>query len=490
MKLLSAEQIKHLDRFTIENEPISSVNLMNRAGSVLFEELLQLIEYKQAVVIFCGPGNNGGDGFVIHRLLKLAGFSVQTYLVPFGTLTDECQEQFNTVKGDVILWSENTNIILSTDAVIIDALLGIGSNREPQGLLKAAIDWINSSGNIVYSIDMPSGLTADELPEHNTIVKATETWTIHAPKLTFMLPEAQQFIGKWKHFDIGLDLNECNIIPSRYTYLLKEDVENILPVRPRFSHKGTFGHGLLIAGSDGKMGACLLSAEAALRSGLGLLTVYTVSQGKSCLHQRIPEAMAIWDKNENELSGEMLPELTRFSAIGIGPGLGMNEGVLNTLKQVLHSKKPCVIDADALNVLAENPDLLSALHEDCVLTPHPKEFERLAGSFVNSQDRLDRAIHFAQMYSCQLILKDAISAVITSKGKVSFNSTGNSGLAKGGSGDVLTGIVLGLLTQGIKSEYAATIAVYYHGLTADQLKKTQSERNMLASDLVKALLIE
>lgn len=490
MKLLTTEQIKHLDRFTIENEPISSVDLMNRAGAVLFEELLQLLDYKQPVVIFCGPGNNGGDGLVIHRLLKLAGFSVQTYLVPFANLTDECQEQFDQVKGDVLLWSEKSTVNLTHDTVIVDALLGIGSNREPQGLLKSAIDWINSNENKVYSIDMPSGLAADELPEHVTIVKATETWTIHAPKLTFMLPEAQQFIGNWKCFNIGLDTNEYNSITSRYNYLLQENIESILPIRPRFSHKGNYGHGLLIAGSDGKMGACLLSTEAAIRSGLGLLSVHTVSQGKHCLHQRIPEAMAIWDKNEKEISGEAIPDLSRFSAVGIGPGLGMSDGVLTALKQVLLSKRPCVIDADALNVLAENEELLAYLHEACVLTPHPKEFERLAGSFINSQDRLDRAIHFAQAYSCQLILKDTISAVITSKGKVSFNSTGNSGMAKGGSGDVLTGIVLGLLTQGISATDSAQIAMFCHGKAGDDAAKKMGQYAMLASDIITELRIE
>lgn len=490
MKILSAEQIKHMDRFTIENEPISSVDLMNRAGSVLSEAFLRVLDNKQPVVIFCGPGNNGGDGLVIHRLLKLAGFSVQSFLVPFATLTNECQEQFDLVKGDVILWSENTHLNLTEETVIIDALLGIGSNREPQGILKSAIDCINSTGNTIYSIDLPSGLAADELPDHETIVKATETWTIHVPKLTFMLPETQRFIGNWKCFDIGLDLNEYNLIPSRHVVLIESKVKELIPKRNRFSHKGTYGHALLLAGSEGKMGACLLSSEAALRSGLGLLTVHTVSQGKHCLHQRLPEAMAIWDKSETEISGEMLPDLTRFSAIGIGPGLGIGDGVLNALKQVLLSKKLCVIDADALNVLAENPELLRYLHEDCVLTPHPKEFERLAGSFVNSQDRLDRAIHFAQTYKCQLILKDAISAVITSSGKVFFNATGNAGMAKGGSGDVLTGITLGLLSQGIEVVAAAKIAMYYHGLAGDAAEEQLGQHAMLPSEIIKNIRIQ
>lgn len=491
IQILSGKQQRYLDQFTIEHEPISSVDLMNRAAQVFTDEILQDISTDNSVIVLCGTGNNGGDGFVIFRYLKLVGIDARCYLVPFGSMSPDCQVQFDLVKTNVLIWnSENQEPDWDeNNTIVIDALLGIGSNREAKNELKHAIDWINSVSCPVYSVDMPSGLPADELPSHNCIVRATNTFAFHAPKLTFFLPETADFVGDWKVLDIGLDETESNKQYARYQSVQSDCIRTLIPKRKRFSHKGTYGHALLIAGSDGKMGACLLSAEACLRSGAGLLTVHTVSQGKYSLHQRIPEAMAHWDANENELSGEHLPELTVFSAIGIGPGLGTGKGTRLVLEKVLESKLPCVIDADALNVLAQHPELLEKLHENSVLTPHPKEFERLAGSFENSLERLERAIHFAEMYRCQLVLKDAITAVINPKGVVSFNSTGNPGMAKGGSGDVLTGIILGCLAQGIHSFDAARIAVFHHGLAGDKAKVLKGEWAMLAEDLIANLNI-
>jgi NAD(P)H-hydrate epimerase len=406
-------------------------------------------------------------------------------------MSPDCQVQFDLVKTNVLIWNnENQEPDWNEKTIVIDALLGIGSNREPENELKRAIEWANSVSCPVYSVDMPSGLPADELPTHHCIVRATKTFTFHAPKLTFFLPETAEFAGEWKVLDIGLDQAESKKQHTSYGLMRKEDVSALVPERKRFSHKGTYGHALLIAGSDGKMGACLLSAEACLRSGSGLLTVHTVSQGKYSLHQRIPEAMVHWDSDENELSGECLPKLAGFSAIGIGPGLGTTKGTRLALEKVLESKLPCVIDADGLNVLSQHPELLEKLHGNCILTPHPKEFERLAGPFENSLERLERAIHFAGKHNCLLVLKDAITAVINPQGAVSFNSTGNPGMAKGGSGDVLTGIILGCLAQGIHLFDAARIAVFHHGLAGDQAKEVKGERGILPSDLIANLRIE
>lgn len=492
MQILSAKQQKYLDQFTIAHEPISSVDLMNRAAQVFTDEILQDISTDNSVIVLCGTGNNGGDGFVVFRYLKLVGINARCYLVPFGSMSEDCQVQFDLVKTNVLIWnSENQEPDWNeNNTIVIDALLGIGSNREARGELKHAIEWVNSVSCPVYSIDLPSGLPADELPSHSCIVRATNTFTFHAPKLTFFLPETAEFAGNWKVLDIGLDQAESRKQHTRYQSIQADAIQSLIPKRKRFSHKGTYGHGLLIAGSDGKMGACLLSSEACLRSGAGLLTVHTVSQGKYSLHQHIPEAMAHWDVNETELSGEHLPKLSAFSAIGIGPGLGTGKGTRSALEKVLESKLPCVIDADALNVLAQHPELLEKLHENCVLTPHPKEFERLAGSFENSLERMERAIHFAEMYHCQLVLKDAITAVINPKGAVSFNSTGNPGMAKGGSGDVLTGIILGCLAQGIAPYDASRIAVFHHGSAGDKAKVLKGERAMQTSDLTANLRIE
>ncbi len=489
MQILSAKQQRDLDRFTIENEPISSVNLMNRAAGCCADEILGELNPGNSIVLLCGTGNNGGDGLVLFRYFKLAQIPVQCYLVPFGQMSEDCRVQYELVKEDVLLWNEETNPLWNEKTFVIDALLGIGSNREPQNELKSAIEWLNGTTCTVYSIDMPSGLPPDEIPTHQTIVRATKTLTFHAPKLTFFLPETAEYAGDWKVLDIGL-ISNPESEQSSYSWMRENDVKSLIPIRKRFSHKGTYGHALLIAGSDGKMGACLLSSEAALRSGLGLLTVHTVSQGKFQLHQRIPETMAHWDSNENELSGENLPDLQTYSAIGIGPGLGQGKGTRIALEKVLDSKLPCVIDADALNVLSANPDLYEKLHENCILTPHPKEFERLAGSFETSVERLERAIDFSRKYGCTLVLKDAITTVINPKGEVCFNTTGNPGMAKGGSGDVLTGIILGCLAQRISPFDTARIAVFYHGSAGDKARDEKGERAMLPGDLIANLRID
>ncbi|MNU98932.1 Bifunctional NAD(P)H-hydrate repair enzyme Nnr [compost metagenome] len=483
MQILSAKQQRDLDRFTFENEPISSVNLMNRAASLCADEILGELNPGNSVILLCGMGNNGGDGFVLFRYFKLLQIPVRCYLVPFGQMSEDCRTQYELVKNDVLIWEAKTNSEWNENTVVIDALLGIGSNKTPLNELEKAIEWINKTSCKVYSIDMPSGLPADEIPAHQTIVRATKTVTFHAPKLTFFLPETADYAGDWKVLDIGL-IPDPDLQQSAVSWIRENEVKSLIPSRKRFSHKGTYGHALLIAGSDGKMGACFLSSEATLRSGVGLLTVHTVAQGKYQLHQRIPEAMAYWDSNENELSGEHLPDLESFSAIGIGPGLGQGKGTRIALEKVLNSKLPCVIDADALNVLSENSDLLEKLHENCVLTPHPKEFERLAGSFNNSVNRLKLALHFTQKCGCTLVLKDAITAIINPKGDVHFNTTGNPGMAKGGSGDALTGIILGCLGQGISPFDAARIAVFHHGSAGDRARDLKGERAMLPSDLI------
>lgn len=486
MQILTAKQQKQLDEFTIQNEPITSVDLMNRAASTCADEIIQDVlrsEKAKSVILLCGTGNNGGDGFVLLRYFKAVRIPVCCYLVPFGQMSADCRIQYELVKENVLTWDSDLLPEWNEHTIVIDSLLGIGSNRAPENELKEAIEWMNSADCPVYAIDMPSGLPADVLPSHQTVVQADKTFTFHAPKLTFFLPETAAYAGEWKVLDIGL-LRNPQIETTPYTWMQRKETNKLIPPRKRFSHKGTYGHTLLIAGSDGKMGACLLSSEAALRSGTGLLSVHTVAQGKFQLHQYIPEAMAHWDSHENELSGEALPDLTPFSAIGIGPGLGTGNGVLKAVKAVLHSKKACVIDADALNVLAKNPEFLEELHENCILTPHPKEFERLAGTFENSLDRLDLAIRFAQKHQCILVLKDAITAVIHPNGEVYFNTTGNPGMAKGGSGDVLTGIISACLAQQIAPFDAARIAVFHHGLAGDLARNEKGERAMLPRDLI------
>lgn len=489
MRIYSAAQQRYLDQATMEIEPIASHALMERAATACFSQILKHVRSDQEVILFCGTGNNGGDGLVLSRLFKEAGFLTTTYLVGFGEMTDDCQLQFEQIKQDVIIFSESSRPLFHSNAVVIDAILGTGGNRKPEGLLAIAINSINSSGIPVLSIDMPSGLPADAIPDHDLFVRATNTFTIHAPKLTFFLPETYQYVGKWEVVDIGINELESKKLQVRFEVMETSQVNALIPLRERFSHKGTYGHGLLIAGSSGKMGACILGARAALRSGLGLLTVYTCQEGKAILPLSIPESMGIFDAGTTEITDCLLPNGFTIDAIGIGPGLGVHPGTGRAIERVFSMNKPTVIDADALNMLAMYPDLLEELPVNSILTPHPKEFERLAGKSINSSDRLERLIHFAQTYRCVVILKDAITAIATPDGKVWLNTTGNNGMAKGGSGDTLTGILLGLLSQGILSEHAAKIGVHYHGLAGDQACIKKGERAMLPSDIIEELRI-
>ncbi len=486
-KILSAAQLKYIDAYTIEHEPISSIELMEHAATVCFETFLPYIDFSNPVHVFCGSGNNGGDGFVIARFLSLMHSNVQVWFVPFGEISPECHAN----KALVPAYTELTSIQflpeIGEHCTIIDALLGLGTTRSPEGLLKEVIERMNESGAPVLSVDLPSGLPADEIPEWDTLVKASFTVTFQQPKLTFFLKETIPFVGKWECVDIGLDQAEIERTKSRYFHLDASSIEQLIKPRDRFSHKGTYGHGLLIAGSKGKMGSAVLAAKAALRSGIGLLTVHLPEIGLNVLQTAVPEAMCSIDQESDRVS--MIHEdVNTFSAIGIGPGIGTHEDALLLMEKVLQFPT-VVIDADGLNLLAKHPTLLEQLPKNTILTPHPKEFERLAGSSVSTSDRLDRLMHFAQTYQCTVILKDAITAIATKDGMVYFNTTGNPGMATGGTGDVLTGIILGLLAQGYSVEVAAKIAVYYHGKAGDTVATERGQMALIAGDLIDTLMI-
>ncbi len=489
MPIFTAHQLRQLDERILERESISSVTLMERAASLFVEEFVSKVSIECPIIVFCGVGNNGGDGLVVFQLLEKLGYSVTCYLVPFGTLSEDCQYQFDRCKRDVILWNQDTQPVFVTKTVIVDALLGFGSNRSPAGELLRAIQLINTSGCFVFSVDLPSGLPSDSIPNLETIVCADITITFHAPKLTFLLSTTAPFVGEWKVKSLTQAEDLYDAVKTRYSILTSEKVKQMLPIRGRFSHKGTFGKALLIAGSEGKMGAAILSAKAALKSGLGLLELYTVKQGKHWIHGVLPEVMTVWDEHEELLSGNQLPALRNFQTVAVGPGIGTHDTIAKLLFKLLTSKLPLVIDADALTVLAKTPELYNELHENCVITPHPKEFSRLVGEVEDDCDRLERAIHFAQTYRCNIVLKNAYSAIISSNGQVVFNLTGNSGLAKGGSGDALTGIILGLISQGIEPYYAAQLGSFFLGKTVEELSSTQSERAILASDVINNLTI-
>ena len=494
-KILSAEQIRELDRLTLLREPIESIDLMERAASSCTDRIRSNFHQAKKYRIFCGPGNNGGDGLAIARLLSSDGYEVVCYTFGHPDHWSEATRQnmrrlshcsriehFSIQQND-FAFPEN-----AADEIWIDALFGFGLNRKLAGVFAKVVDVINLSEARIVSIDMPSGLTTDRLPyPDESIVQADFTLTFQTPKLTFFLPSAGVYAGQWKVLDICLDKEYLANAPSIYFALNDQTVFEKIKSRNKFSHKGTYGHGLLIVGSKGMNGASVLSARAALRSGIGLLTVRGPAGAENILQTAVPEALFQADHHPDYISGEYTGD-EKYKAVGIGPGIGTNPETVKYFTHFLkHCHLPMVLDADALNIISNNKDLLKLVSPNTIITPHPKEFERLAGECKNDEELLKKQISFAVTHGIIVVLKGAATSIATPNGNVYFNTSGNPGLAKGGSGDVLTGIILSFLAQGYTPEDAAMLGVYIHGKAADLLLKEKSLHAMLPEDIVNSL---
>jgi ADP-dependent NAD(P)H-hydrate dehydratase / NAD(P)H-hydrate epimerase len=491
MKIFSCENIKEIDAYTIKHEPITSFDLMERAAGQLLKWYIERFERSGRIYIFAGPGNNGGDGLALARMLTANRYNVEVHYIKFTEKRspdwDENQIRLQTLK------TVNLNYLTSLDQfpkissgdVVIDAIFGSGLTRPADGLPADVIRQINGVGSTKISIDIPSGLFGEDNSKNNydNIIKADYTLSFQFPKLAFMFPENYPYVGEWFVLPIGLDINAIKNIKSSWLFLEKKDVAALLRKRGRFDHKGNFGHGLLVSGSTGKMGACVLGARAALHTGIGLITCHVPSRGSLVLNTSVPEAMVRHDKSEELISD--IGDTNFFSSVGIGPGLGLDKKTQKALYYLLtECKKPMVIDADALNILSMNKEWLSLLPEGAVLTPHPKEFERLVGRSENGFTRLKRQVEFSMKYKCIVVLKGAHTSITNGDGKVFFNSTGNPGMATAGSGDVLTGIILSLLAQGFTPENAAVLGVFLHGLAGDIAAAESSYESIIASDII------
>ncbi len=496
MKIYSTSQIKDLDRYTIEKEPIVSINLMERASVAFVKVFRTYFPDLKQVVILAGPGNNGGDALAIARILSEMRCPVEVYLYHFGkTLSADCEfNRARLLENTGILLKENESSVflasLPEDCVIIDGLFGSGLNKPLKGAFVELVKQINQSCAKVVSIDIPSGLFGEDNAMNNpeNIVRSDLTLTFQSPKLSFFFAENERYVPAWEVLDIGIHPEILRETFTPFHLTEKRDIAGMLKKRNRFDHKGIFGHALLIAGSCGKMGAAVLAAKACLRTGAGLLTVHVPSKGGDILQNSVPEAMLSVDKEACFFTES--PGLDRFDALGVGPGIGTGadtkDAFLCLLKQVL---LPLVLDADALNILSSVPDFRNLIPMNSILTPHPKEFDRLAGHSVSSFERLRKALDLAEQLQSYVVLKGAYTAVCTPGGLCYFNSTGNPGMATAGSGDVLTGIILSLLSQGYEPKEAAMIGTYIHGMAGDQQIESgnQSQESLLAGDLVTAI---
>ncbi|MBS1505767.1 MAG: NAD(P)H-hydrate dehydratase [Bacteroidetes bacterium] len=487
MKILSSAQIRELDQFTIDHEPIAAIDLMERACQAFTDWFVARFGKEKRIGIVCGTGNNGGDGLGIARKLTELGYHVNVWEVKGNTESDGYK--VNLLRLAPYIKVSEIKVLspaLFKDCdILLDAILGSGLSRPATGLIADVISAINNSLAIRIAVDIASGLPADGSMS-GPVVRAHHTVSFQLPKLAFLLPENQDAVGEWHLVDIGLNTEYLESVPCQHFFVTPKSIKEIVRPRGRFSHKGNFGHALLIAGSFGKMGACILAARGALRSGVGLLTVHIPSCGYSILQTSVPEAMASVDPSETNFSA--VPNELNYAAIGIGPGLGMDTETINSFaKTTKHFKKPMVIDADGLNILASNPELLSLVPKESILTPHPKEFERLVGKWSDDIDRLTRLKEFSSRHGLIIVLKGAYSAVATPEGDVYFNCSGNPGMATGGSGDVLTGILTGLLAQGYSPKETALLGVYLHGSAGDHFAQERCLESLTASDLVECL---
>jgi NAD(P)H-hydrate epimerase len=487
VKIFSASQIKNWDAFTIRNEPVPSIDLMERAAAACAEWILKHIKTSSSFKVFCGKGNNGGDGLAIARLLALHQLPVTVYIIETGSHgTDDFNINLSRLKEistDIrTIESGEAFPVINQKEFIIDALLGTGLNKKPSGIFQQLILHLNNSKATVISVDMPSGLYCDKSSKGNTIIRASYTLSFQSEKLAFLLAENETYIGSMVILDIGLSKEYFNKEQSGLELIEKSDIDQIYLPRKIFANKGNYGHACMIAGSYGMMGAAVLSAKGCLRSGAGKLTSYICKEGYVIMQTSLPEAMC---KVFGNTFIKDIESIKNFDSIGIGPGIGKHLSHKQLLQKIFkNSKNPVVIDADALNVLSSYPGMYKSIPDHSIITPHPKEFERVFGTSDNDFERVNLALAKAKELNIYIVLKGHYTLTATPEGRGYFNSTGNAGMATAGSGDVLTGILTGLLAQKYSSLHACLLGAYLHGLAGDLASVKISQEAMIAGDII------
>lgn len=481
MKILTASQIRAADAYTIAHEPVASVDLMERAAKVCTTWLSDNYP-KASFKIFCGPGNNGGDGLAIARQLLEKGFSVSVYVVngekKFSQDFIENENRLRRVDPSLItlLDAEKDFPEIDLNDCIVDALFGTGLSKPLTNIYAKLVKHLNKSDAPAIAIDIPSGLFSDKHVAGKAIVEADHTLTFQLPKFSFLFPENEKYVGAFHVLDIGLNEGFIASQTSSNHYLDRDLIKSLILQRRKFSHKGDYGHAMLAAGGEGKMGAAVLAARACLRSGVGLLSMLVPEQGRDTMQICCPEAMLV-----DEI------DYKKFS-IGIGPGIGTGQSSRQLLKKILkHATTPVVLDADALNILALDKNLLKKVPPYSILTPHPGEFRRLTGPFKNDFERHEGQLAYSKKHKVIMVLKGAHTCITTPDGNSYFNSTGNPGMAKGGSGDVLTGMITALLAQKYEPLHAAITGVYLHGLAGDLAAEEIGMDGMIAGDVVERI---
>ncbi|HET8838409.1 MAG TPA: NAD(P)H-hydrate dehydratase [Flavobacteriaceae bacterium] len=490
MKIFTKKQLKEADRITLKKQQISSLELMERAATLVFNEIhasLQGVDTE--IKIFCGVGNNGGDGLVVARLLKEQKYRVKTFVVNYSDKrSEEFLHNYERIKEMDHDWpellTENSDLpYISKNDFVIDAIFGIGLNRSMADWVNQLIEHINSSQAFVLSIDLPSGLFLDKaVSKKGHIIKSSVTLTFQTPKLVFFLPETAGYVGNFHVLDIGLDRQYLLETETEAKLIAKEEAKPLYHPREKFSHKGTYGHSLIIGGSCGKMGSVVLASKGAFRAGAGKVTALVPKCGYEILQTALPEAMVITSESEKYLKStnfDFEPE-----AICFGVGAGKKTETVDAFREFLKkTKKPMVIDADGLNILSENPEFFNEIPKNSILTPHPKELERMLGKWENDFEKLEKAKAFSQKHNLIIVIKGAYTITVEAE-KLFVNNNGNPGMATAGSGDVLAGLLTGLLAQGYDSLTAAVFGVYLHGNAGDFAAAKHGMDSLIAGDIL------
>lgn len=494
MKILNQDQINNADQATIKNQKITSYELMERAAGLVAQWICHRLQDSPAPIkIFCGIGNNGGDGLVIARKLLEQDYDVSTFVVNYS---DKRSDDFQKAEQDLIDQTGKEPIVLkSVDDLpelkqtdfVIDAIFGIGYNRPAPDWVQELFGQINSSGAYVLSIDVPSGLYLDQVPKQGeTVVEPTVLLSFQVPKLVFFFPQTGKNIKNWEIINIGLDKDYLENVESNIQLIDTPEAVKMYRPRNRFTHKGTYGHSLIIGGSYGKMGAAILSAKACLKVGSGLVSTYLPKFAMPIMQTSLPEVMVLTDRHDGKYFEEIEFDLDP-DVIGIGMGLGTEKVTVEAFRSFLKkNKKQLVVDADALNIISRNNELLDYLPAKTVLTPHPKELQRLIGDWKDDFEKMDRVIAFAKRYNLIIVVKGAHTMTVYD-GQIYVNNTGNPGMGTGGTGDVLTGVITGLIAQKYEPLIAAVLGVYIHGKAGDLAAEEVGYEALISDDVVNYL---
>ena len=496
MKIFTSKQIHELDSYTIEHEPVASIDLMERAAREIAKAVMQRWQTETPIVVFAGPGNNGGDALAVARMLAEEGYSVTAFLFNVkNSLSPDCyanKQRLSSskhMKRFVEVVDEFDPPELNEATLVIDGLFGSGLNKPLTGGFASLVKYINSSDCRVASIDMPSGLLAEDNTYNisSNIIRADITLTLHSKKLCMYLADCQQYLGEIAVLPIGLSEEWQKQTDSQFAEIEESDILPLVKQRNDFSHKGTMGHALIIAGSYGMGGAATMTAKACLRAGAGKVTVHIPHCNYNIMQIAVPEAVVHLDKEECCFSESI--DTTQYDAVAIGPGLGQrNQTATALLAQLKRTECPAVLDADALNILSTRAAWMQQIPAGAVLTPHPKEFDRMDGNDCFSDfERLAHAREMAQRIKCYILLKGHYSAICNPDGTVIFNSTGNAGMATAGAGDVLTGIIAGLIARGYHTATATLLGAYIHGLAGDIAAEEKGMESLIATDIIEAM---